>query len=809
MPDNPTCRILFITQHEEELSPFYSTIEKLGCSFAVSPLENVENELIGTTLILCSFILLSDPRYHEKTKDVISLSEKRKVTFIFYSISPAGLPSASSHPVISLKNRTLFLDYVRIKLLENGNFGVNENFTYTLLKKDVERENAQRKLESLVKNLKQLPGRLNEKALFLSVKGNVINCSKGFLQLPVAKEKPLRAKLIEGLHPEDYFKIKHTIKEFVRYRKKNETFWVRHKMGSTDFHYFRVNMSNFFISEELNFALLTFEGNQPAHEPSTSNTRSWFKSLMENVAESDFGNDPFGHDSSLLNTLSLFPKIFDIKRLVILSYKSNSYQLTNISEWCNSPELSTTHNQLEKTKKFVSSSLLEMLGQLQYKEININNYKEGLSISELQDFCDCLNLKSFIVFPIGTKASHKNYILFDTGSLSSNSPFSLIDEEEYRNLSNFATSSTFDFLNFLPIPISVKNQDHNWIAANEAMLNFLGKRREDVIGHTDYELFTDDEANVFWETDELVLEEKINFQNEEYIYAANGHQRIVVTNKSPFLTPNGECFIVSTMKDVTKLKEIEKDLRERTEKLQKSERKLKNINSTKDRFFSIIAHDLKNPFNTLVGFTSILAEDLEHFDKSELEEFIKIISDAAQHGYKLLENLLDWARTQTGKFNFEPITINIQFLIDECISLLRGHAERKNIKLESELHEALYAFADANMIELVIRNLISNAIKYTKFGGKVVVHAADFDDFIEISVTDNGVGIKSEDLGKLFRIDIEFSKTGTDAETGTGLGLILCKEFVEKNGGHIYAESKFGEGSRFTFKIPKTQIIIE
>lgn len=234
----------------------------------------------------------------------------------------------------------------------------------------------------------------------------------------------------------------------------------------------------------------------------------------------------------------------------------------------------------------------------------------------------------------------------------------------------------------------------------------------------------------------------------------------------------------------------------------KSEQKLRELNATKDKFFSIIAHDLKNPFNDLMGFTQLLTLNIHKYDKSKIEQFANIIHQSSKLAHNLLENLLDWSRSQTGTLKFNPEKIKINKLIQENIDLLESTARNKNIQLHFKFDPDHIAFADANMVRTILRNLISNAIKYTKQGGNINVSSNCNQKKCEINISDNGIGISEQDIDKIFKIDESFSTMGTEHERGTGLGLILCKEFVEKNGGKLWAKSEPGTGSTFTFTLP-------
>ena len=249
--------------------------------------------------------------------------------------------------------------------------------------------------------------------------------------------------------------------------------------------------------------------------------------------------------------------------------------------------------------------------------------------------------------------------------------------------------------------------------------------------------------------------------------------------------------------------EQHKELENLVEKISKREEQLKDANQTKNKFFSIIAHDLRNPLHALLLSTDSLVRYRHKFTELQLEKTLFFIRKSVTHVNDLLESLLQWARTQTGRIQYNPETIDIDQIITENINLHFGQANKKNIVIENNIKESLSIYADQKMISTVVRNLISNAIKFTDVNGKVIIDGKQNGKYIEISVEDTGVGISEDNLSKLFRIDVHHSTVGTYDERGTGLGLVLCKEFVEKNDGEIRVESKVGEGSKFTVVLPK------
>lgn len=237
--------------------------------------------------------------------------------------------------------------------------------------------------------------------------------------------------------------------------------------------------------------------------------------------------------------------------------------------------------------------------------------------------------------------------------------------------------------------------------------------------------------------------------------------------------------------------------------LEESEAKLKESNATKDKFFSIIGHDLKNPLFVIQSMSEILETEFDEITPEERLEFIRAIRESSKNAFSLLEDLLHWARCQTGRIDYNPEPVHLKQLAAKCISLLEAHAIKKNIHLINAVDATHILLADKFMVETVIRNLTSNALKFTPEGGTIKINSKPVDDFIQISVEDTGIGLSESDKQKLFRIDVKNSEIGRSKEKGTGLGLILCKEFVEKHGGKIWVESELEKGSQFIFTIPK------
>jgi PAS domain S-box-containing protein len=264
---------------------------------------------------------------------------------------------------------------------------------------------------------------------------------------------------------------------------------------------------------------------------------------------------------------------------------------------------------------------------------------------------------------------------------------------------------------------------------------------------------------------------------------------------------DGVLHLQAIVRDISKRKRSE-------DQLLKYNTELQELNQTKDKFFSIISHDLKGPFNAILGFSDILATEWNDYTDEERQHFIRNIHSSAKNTFRLLENLLEWSMAQTGKLTFRPAPFDLSVVANDVVILMREQADVKQIKLFTAINFHTMVLADENMIKTILRNLVSNAIKYTQPGGQVkiltetIAKTSENRGMLQVCVHDSGIGINPEMLPKLFRIDEKVRSSGTAQEKGTGLGLILCKELVEKNGGIIFVKSEPEKGSRFCFTIP-------
>lgn len=281
---------------------------------------------------------------------------------------------------------------------------------------------------------------------------------------------------------------------------------------------------------------------------------------------------------------------------------------------------------------------------------------------------------------------------------------------------------------------------------------------------------------------------------KEYI-RKDGSRYPISISGALFVDVDGRKVVWGIIEDISERKESEHIIKKQNEELLR-------LNAAKDKFFSIIAHDLKSPFGAIIGFSELLLEHIEKQDFAGIDKYTSIINQSSKKALELLLNLMEWSQIQTGRMKFNPEYFDIHSIVEESILLLGGNAEQKTITICNNISTETMVHADKIMLSTVLRNLISNAIKYTKPNGLISLASEQLQNDLIISVKDNGVGIEKEVSEKLFRIDGVYSTRGTMQEKGTGLGLILCKEFLEKNNGKIWVESEVNIGTTFYFSLP-------
>ena len=370
-------------------------------------------------------------------------------------------------------------------------------------------------------------------------------------------------------------------------------------------------------------------------------------------------------------------------------------------------------------------------------------------------------------------------------------------EEKYRILLDESSDPIFTFY-----------PDGRYIYVNKAFADGVGKKQDEIIGRRIYDIFSREEAEKRFSAMKWVFENKVVKVIQVCVPREEGNHFYITTIKPIFNEMGQVINVICISKEITERKHAEDLLKTSEEKLVILNQQLKELNASKDKFFSIIAHDLKNPFNAIIGFSNLIRTQIRRQNYEAVEEYASTIQNSSFRAMSLLMNLLDWARCQIGRMDFNPELLDLISLIDVVIDLANDSASQKSITITKRLPSSLIAFADKNMISTILRNLISNAIKFSFPGDEIIISTEDVVGDIKINVIDRGVGIKKESIEKLWRIDQSYSTIGTQKEKGTGLGLLLCKEFIEKHGGRIGVESEAGKGSTFYIIIPNRDVSI-
>jgi|GEM_PF-1718700 len=331
-----------------------------------------------------------------------------------------------------------------------------------------------------------------------------------------------------------------------------------------------------------------------------------------------------------------------------------------------------------------------------------------------------------------------------------------------------------------------------------AQVMMKAESTEDAIGQSCFKWFTEESAvRVMQAVAGIVRDGKNTKGNIYEMKRIDGTTFMAEFNSSPIRDAEGNIkSFISTFRDVTGKIEAEK-------KLIDYSAELKELNASKDRFFSIVAHDLRNPLQGLLGFSGLLNDSYSDLTTSEVREYIGYIYTSAKKMHSLTNNLLQWSRIQTGNISFSPEKFHVKNAITNSTDLLKPSAIKKGITIEIITDDSHLVYSDRSMFDSIMQNLISNSVKFSKNFSKIEIYTRKISpDFLQVNVKDNGIGIAKENFSKIFSIDSHFSTYGTSNEEGTGLGLILCKELVEKQGGKIGFESEKGAGSTFSFTVP-------
>ncbi|GAK58475.1 sensory transduction histidine kinase [Candidatus Vecturithrix granuli] len=341
------------------------------------------------------------------------------------------------------------------------------------------------------------------------------------------------------------------------------------------------------------------------------------------------------------------------------------------------------------------------------------------------------------------------------------------------------------------------------LLVSPSITQFLGYAPEEAIGlHLANEILVYPEQ---WKDFQLLMEADGHLENFEILLKRkDGSFEWGNANAKWYTDHEGQIAgFEGIIRDISIRKQAEIELLVAHDELQKTNVQLQELNASKDKFFSIISHDLRSQFATLLGFTEIIENRIETYNPKRLKELIKKLKNSAEQLYELFENLLTWSRVQRGAMHHDPKKIHLFVLAEANLKMMQPKAELKQIDLRNNVAKDIQAYADSGMLNTVIRNLLSNALKFTDSGGIITIAAISQEQQIEMSIADTGHGIDEKAKDLLFRMDKTYTTTGTAGEHGTGLGLILCQDLVEKNGGRIWVESEPGKGTTFFFSMPR------
>lgn len=343
--------------------------------------------------------------------------------------------------------------------------------------------------------------------------------------------------------------------------------------------------------------------------------------------------------------------------------------------------------------------------------------------------------------------------------------------------------------------IFISNNDSKFIMVNQAACDLTRYSRNELLTMKIPDLHESMDLKAYihfhdkiMNGEEQLTESKILKKNGEKVDTEFNNKRILIDNNY---------YMHTTARDITERKLAEEEIKIQNEKLLK-------LNAEKDKFLSIIAHDLKSPFQGFLNMTELMGESSDEFSAAEWVQNSKLLNKAAHNVYILLDNLLEWSKVKRGLIEYTPKELDLFKIVSESIDSISDRALQKGIAIITEIDNANLVFADERMISSVLRNLTANAVKFTRHGGKVTIKSARLGNGkIEIAVSDNGIGISEEKIAKLFKIEEKVGSLGTEGELSTGLGLLLCKEFIDIHDGIIWVESKENIGSTFSFCLPE------
>ncbi len=354
-----------------------------------------------------------------------------------------------------------------------------------------------------------------------------------------------------------------------------------------------------------------------------------------------------------------------------------------------------------------------------------------------------------------------------------------------------------NLFDFSPIPYFTLDPDSIIKEVNLSASKLLGTDRGKIAGRRFSSYILPDDRDSFNSFIKTIFTDPVKQSCELNVVNKNKlifHVLLEGLELEDALEPDRRCQVA--LIDLTEYRKLADSLIKTTEEL-------KLLNSTRDKFFSIIAHDLRSPFQSLLGSSELLATEIDNLSHEEIAVFGRGLNKNLINLYGLLDNLLHWALLQRNLLEYKPVNFNLTDIVNKTIQISAQSASLKNISIYNNVDTRITVYADIDLLRIVIQNLLINAIKFTPKEGQIIVSSIEKDGIAEVSFLDTGIGINPDKISNLFNFDTIFTTEGTIGERGTGLGLPLCKEFIERNGGKISVESEPGKGSKFTFTVPK------
>ncbi|MBK7631391.1 MAG: PAS domain-containing sensor histidine kinase [Ignavibacteriales bacterium] len=479
----------------------------------------------------------------------------------------------------------------------------------------------------------------------------------------------------------------------------------------------------------------------------------------------------------ILDQLSIATFIIDETGKIIYLNKAACSFIGNTKEKCLSKDFFTfiqDKNSLQSILKNPDPKSLPQTIEIRFNRINGKSFYTILSINNY----------------LNTETQQNQFIISLVDLTNQKMQVELIKENQLR-FENIANSA--------PVMIWITDVNGLFNFVNQIWCDFTGRTIGDELGLNWVQDIHPEDLKLFMEIYSQALENRTPFSHQFRFKRNDGIYRwLMISGIHRFNDQKDFLGLIGTCIDITKQKENE-------EYIKKINDELESATKNKDKFFSIISHDLRSPLSGIMTLLDIMVTDYDSLEEDEKKEILFEAAKTSKSTFTLMENLLEWSRVQTGNMNFEPQNISLTLVLNNIKNLYSQKLKEKGISLNFEFETEFFAYVDLPITETILRNLISNAIKFTPEFGIILVSFENVDDNIVVKIKDTGVGIDTAQISKLFKLDISYSTVGTAGERGTGLGLILCKELVEKQGGKIWIESEVGSGSTFFFTLPRAK----